>query len=88
MNGSRVYEAAGRTVSWCEFRSSVGRAGSNPSERTQTLFASRSGTAPCSARYPAISSAVRASSRESEGVAISLFNSSTASVTALSNSEL
>jgi len=25
-----VYDAAGRTVSWCEFRSSVGRAGSNP----------------------------------------------------------
>ena len=25
-----MYDAAGRTVSWCEFRSSVGRAGSNP----------------------------------------------------------
>ena len=79
-NGSRVYEAAGRTVSWCEFSSRVGRAGSNPSDRAQTLFASRSGAAPCSARYPKISSAVRASSRESDGVAISLFNSPMASV--------
>ena len=77
---SRVYDAAGRTVSWCEFRSSVGRAGSNPSARAQTLFASRSGAAPHWERNAWSRSAVRASSREREGVAMSCFKSSTASV--------
>ena len=37
-----MYDAAGRTVSWCEFRSSVGRAGSNPSARAQKPFGRRS----------------------------------------------